>query len=259
MEEKTNITKSLSVLGLKPASKRVLMFLAEHNESSAADIAAILNLPKSSVYDALEELVQASIVTEYSNGKSKTFVISDEDQILRVHKTKMAELESAHKNLFEFIKDHGKKDIVGRPRIKFYAGVDGMKQALRDMSWDKKYKEAYLMWPTSNMIDVLGIDFMYEHRRPGIELGVAVKVIEPQKDRQLQVNGPEWLRNSPDKLNFKRFAPKNTEWNMSFWIYGEKCLFASAGSEKIAFVIHSKEFANLQKILWQQMWNISKE
>jgi hypothetical protein len=35
-------------------------------------------------------------------------------------------------------------------------------------------------------------------------------------------------------------------------------VFASGGDEKIAFVVESKEFADLMTILWKQMWEVSK-
>jgi hypothetical protein len=41
---------------------------------------------------------------------------------------------------------------------------------------------------------------------------------------------------------------------MSYGIYGDKCLFASGGKEKIAFTIHSKEFCEVMKIMWDNTW-----
>jgi AAA15 family ATPase/GTPase len=41
---------------------------------------------------------------------------------------------------------------------------------------------------------------------------------------------------------------------MSFWIYGNKCLFASSGKEKIAFTVHSKEFCEMMMLMWKDLW-----
>ena len=261
MQQEININQTLGILGLKPASKRVLITLSEQQTLGDADIASKLNMPKSSVYDALNELIEKSLVTEYSNDKGKTFSIADNEQIIRVHKKKIEDLQKAQTELVSFIQNSHKENQVARPRIKFYSGVEGIRQAFRDMPWVKEYKEAYLMWPTGDMIETLGVDFMHEHRKPGIELGVRVNVIEPERDRVLQKKREyEWLKNSPEnKLNRKRYTPKNIDWHMSYWIYGDKCLFASGGKEKIAFVVHSKEFAELQQLMWKQMWEISKE
>lgn len=254
-----NINATFDVLGLKPASKRVLIALTESDTSSAADLAATLNMPKSSVYDALGELVEKSLVTEYSDDKGKTFSIPDQDQLARVHKAKIQEIESAHKTLLSFLANSTKENQVARPKIKFYSGIEGIKQAFRDMPWTEKYPEAYLMWPTTNMIDLLGEEFLYDHRKPGITLGVTVNVIEREADRSIEKSDYEWLKGGPKKLNKKRYVSKDVNWDMSYWIYGDKCLFASGGSEKIAFMVHSLEFANLMKVMWQEMWKGAKD
>jgi predicted transcriptional regulator len=261
MKKEININQTLGILGLKPASKRVLIALSEESTMGASDIASKLNMPKSSVYDSLNELIEKSLVTEYSEDRGKTFAISDNEQIVRIHKQKIEELQNAQAELVDFIARHNKKSQTARPRIKFYSGVEGIKQAFRDMSWNSEYKEAYLMWPTSDMIEMLGVEFLFDHRKPGIELDVRVNVIEPERDRPLrEKEGHEWLKQDPaNKLNKKRYAPKGTDWHMSYWIYGDKCLFASGSEEKIAFVVHSMEFANLQQLLWERMWEVCKE
>lgn len=258
--KESNINASFDILGLKPATKRVLISLTESDISTAADIAAKLNMPKSSVYDALGELVDKSLVTEYNDDRGKTFSIPDQEQLARVHQAKIAEIQSAHEILISFLNSQTKENRVARPKIKFYSGVEGIKQAFRDMPWTEKYPEAYLMWPTINMIDLLGEEFLREHRKPGIELGVVVNVIEREEDRKLEKSDYEWIKHDPkNKLNNKRYVSKDTDWEMSYWIYGDKVLFASGGSEKIAFMVHSLEFANLMKVMWKQMWASAKE
>jgi sugar-specific transcriptional regulator TrmB len=254
-----NLNHSFDILGLKPATRRVLITLTEKGTSTAADIASFLNLPKSSVYDSLSELIDKSLVVEYSNDRSKTFAIPDKEQLARVHKKEVAELESAHATLVSFLQNHTSESHVAKPKIKFYAGVEGIKQAFRDMPWTKEYKEAYLMWPTTDMIDLLGEEFLFAHRKPGLELGVVVNVIEEWKDRKLDKGKYKWLTNNPQNLNKKRYAKKGTDWQMSYWIYGNKCLFASGGREKFAFMIQSKEFAELMKVMWKEMWEGCKE
>ena len=258
MSQINTLNKSLEVLGLKTASKRVLEALVNIGTASAADIAAVLNMPKSSVYDALYELTNKSLAVEYIDNNGKTFSIPDQDQLARIHQNKINEIQNAHENLLIFLKNKNKRKNTARPRVKFYSGVEGIRQAFRDIPWSKKYSEAYLMWPTKDMLDLLGEEFLFEHRKPGRELGVIVNVIERESDRKLH-SKHQWLSaHIKENLNQKRYLPDNIKWHMSYWIYGDKCLFASGGMEKVAFTIQSKEFADLQKIMWQQMWKISK-
>ncbi|MDB5259690.1 MAG: hypothetical protein JWO73_898 [Candidatus Taylorbacteria bacterium] len=253
----------LDTLGLKPVPKRVLMSIVSHGVSTVADLASRLNIPKSSVYDALDMLVGESLVNEYGDERGKTFGISDKEQLARVHKKKMDELQGAHSALLSFIQNHGADDSVAKPKMKFYAGTLGMKQAFRDMPWSKKYTETYLMWPMKDMLDSLGEEFLHWHGKQRFQYDVIINCIEKHSDRSLQHGKGDkyaWLENNLKKnLARIRFMPKGTDWKMSYWIYGDKCLFASGGSEKFAFIIHSKEFSDMMKLMWQSVWEKARD
>lgn len=255
-----NINDSFDILGLKPATRRVLIYLTEKGTSAVTDIASFLNIPKSSVYDALSELIDKSLVVEYSNDKHKTFGIPDKEQLVRVHKKEIADLESAHGALISFLQNHTAESQSGKPKIKFYAGVEGIRQAFRDMPWTKDCKETFLMWPMTDMINTLGEDFLKMHGSPRIPLGVVLNSIQRQEDKRLQTDKHAWLRDDFKKhLRRVRYVGKGVDWQMSYWIYGNKCLFASSGLEKFAFTIQSKEFASIMKLMWQQMWDGCKK
>ena len=104
------------------------------------------------------------------------------------------ELQNAHSSLISFIQNHSKADSTSKPKIKFYSGVQGIKQAFRDMPWDKKDEEGYLMWPLQDMLDTLGEDFLKWHAAPRFKYNIymlnylhklfnggktAIKVIRP--------------------------------------------------------------------------------
>jgi predicted transcriptional regulator len=250
----------LDTLGLKPVPQKVLLDIVEHGTSKVTDISSRLHMPKSSVYDALSTLVDSSLVNEYSDDKGKSFGIPDKEQLVRVHAEKVEELKKAHTTLLSFIQNHTSNDLVARPRIKFYSGVLGIKQAFRDMPWNSKYKEAYLMWPMQDMLDNVGEDFLKWHGKQRYQHKVVIYSIEKHSDRKLRINDKEWLKNDLENRFTKvRFLAKGVDWKMSYWIYGDKCLFASGGKEKIAFTIHSKEFCDILKLMWQQMWEVAKE
>ena len=261
-KQQINIEQSLNILGIKPASKRVLLAITEHGTSAVADISSRLNMPKSSVYDSISELLDQGLITEYNSERGKTFGISEKEQLSRIHSEKIEELQSAHSSLISFIQNHSKADQASKPKIKFYSGVQGIKQAFRDMPWNSKHKEAYLMWPLQDMLDSLGEEFLKWHAAPRFKYGLTANVIQKHGDRIIQKEKIkyDWLKvDVKENLNNIRYAPKGTDWQMSYWIYGDKCLFASSGIEKFAFTIISKEFTNMMKLLWQEMWNASTE
>jgi len=248
----------LNTFGLKPVPQKVLLDIIENGISKVTDISSRLNMPKSTIYDALSILVEKSIVNEYSDDKGKTFGISDKDQLARVHAEKMDELKSAHTSLLSFIENHNIEESVAKPKIKFYSGTIGIKQAFREMMWNSKYKETYMLWPTTDMIDI-DEDFFKWHGMQRFKYGVMIYAIEKHEDRKLQKKH-EWLKNDKNSnLIEVKYLAKGVDWKMSYWIYGDKCLFASGGKEKIAFTVHSKEFTNMMKLMWEQMWKVAKK
>lgn len=250
----------LDIFGLSAPAQRVLMDIVSHGASTVADIAARLNMPKSTVYDAIAPLLEQSLINEYDDGRGRSYGVSDADQISRAQAERLDALKAAQASLLALVKDsRGAGDSVARPKIKFYAGTLGVKQAFRDMMWQKDLKEAYLFWPAKDMIGI-DEDFFKWHGTQRFKHGVFIYAIENHEDRQIQgVDEHRWLRNTRDNLVEVRYLPKGVSSKMSFWLYGNKCLFASGGSEKIAFAVHSREFAQMMKLLWQSLWEKARK
>ena len=248
-------TAFLDIFGLPPKSKRVLLDIIAHGVSSVAVISRRLGMPKSSVYDAVIPLLEQSLVNEYSDNRGKTFGISDSGQLTRAHKDKIDELQKAQASLLSFISSHREDDSVAKPTIKFYSGNLGIKQAFRDMPWQKDIKETYMLWPTQDMIDIDEAFFKW-HGTQRFKYGVFIYAVEKHGDRALQRGTKHaWLKNdAKDNLVSVRYLPKGAKCHMSFWLYGNKCLFASGGKEKIAFTVHSKEFCEMMKLMWNDLW-----
>lgn len=248
----------LDIFGLSNKSKAVLTDIISNGVSSVADIAGRLNMPKSSVYDAIGPLLTQSLINEYSADHGKTFGVSDSSQLTRAHSEKIAELQQAQASLLSFIQSNHKNDGSVQPKIKFYSGTLGVKQAFRDMPWTKEHTETYLLWPVKDMLDSLGEEFLKWHGTQRFKYNVVINVVEKHEDRALQSKEHEWLKNDFEtNLVRIRYLPKGVDLKMSFWLYGNKCLFASGGKEKVAFTVHSKEFCEMMKLLWQSSWEQS--
>ena len=250
----------LEIFGLRPVSETVLMDIVSHGVSSVADISSRLSIPKSSVYDAITPLLDQSLINEYSGDRGKTFGISDNEQLTRAHSEKIAEMQKAQASLLTFLESNHKEDSPARPKVKFYSGTLGIKQAFRDMPWQKDIKDAYMIWPTRDMINI-DEDFFKWHGGQRFKYNVFIYAIEKHVDRKIQGDARhEWLKNdAKNNLVKVKYLPKGVDCKMSFWLYGNKCLFASGGAEKIAFTVHSKEFAGMMKLLWQSLWEQARE
>jgi predicted transcriptional regulator len=247
----------LSALDIKPITREVLSVLARKGRSPAADIAVDLNKPKSSIYDGLDELLKLGLITEESSGHARIFVLAKEEQVEEIKKTQVSNLESAFAEVIRMSQEQETK-TVARPRIRFYSGKEGIQQAFRDTQWTSHHKDAYLMWPMKDMIDTLGENFLKFHSEGRLKHKVMIHSIRKDSDRVLEDKNYKWLEDDT-KINLRevRYAPRDLDWNMSFWAYGDQTLFAGSGSEYFAFIMKSKEFTDLMILLWEQMWEKS--
>lgn len=247
---------NLEGLGLRPNTKQVLVALAKLGRSPAADIAAHLNKPKSSIYDGLNELARLNLVVEESSDTSRVFSLAKPEQIAQIKARQMSLVESSFSEILKIAQNP--ISTVARPRIRFYSGVEGIRQAFRDTPWRAKCKESYLMWPMKDMIETLGEPFLKQHGGERTKHKVMLYSIRKESDRQIMKEQYDWLKS--DRLALLRevrYAPKNIDWSMSFWVYGDQTVFAGSGSEHFAFIVHSREFASLMTLLWKQTWERS--
>jgi sugar-specific transcriptional regulator TrmB len=256
-----DINQILGNLGLKAASRRVLSFLLASGVSPVSKISFDLNMPKSTIYDAVEELIGKSLVIEYNSNNTKEYGIIDPKQLARIHDEKILQLKKDQEELVKIIANTKKIEASVKPKIKFYAGQEGVKQVFRDSLWNDRDKISYIMWPTKDLFKLMGLEFSKWHSQDRIKHKVFIKVIRKASDRDFhKMEGAKELLAFDGwvKLCEEREAPKNVNWQMGFWIYGNKCVFASAGKEQIALSIESKEFSELMLALFNEMWEVSK-
>ncbi len=259
MEKKLHLDEISQYLGLKNNSKRVFELLLVSKPVSVALIAKELHLPKSTIYDAIAELMEDSLLVEYSEGNGKKYGIAPKDQIISLHQKKIKELQLSQDFITEKLKEIERQESVIQPKIKFYSGTDGIRHAFNDMPWMPNTEESYLMWPMQEILDAVGEEFLVNHGRNRYKYGINIKVVRKHEDRKI-AEATEWLKNDiKEDLTEARYAPSSIDWSMSYWIYDNKVLFATPGKEKFAFIIYSKEFAHMMKQLWEQMWNVSAE
>ncbi len=255
-------TEAYKILGISGTPERVFAYLLQNGVSPVSKVADQLRIPKPSVYDALGKLQDEKLVIEYSQNRSKEYGPISDTQLKELIAAKISSIKSVESMLLEAMTMNKAQGPI-KPKIKFYTGTEGIRQAFRDTTWHEKCTETYLMWPTNEMIDVLTPEFSKWHSEQRLKYKVQMYIIRTHTDRKLDQasEAKNKLLQSEGWTKYRdvRYAPPHTNISMSFWIYDDKCLFASGSGEQFAFIVQSKEFTDLMKVLWQNTWNISKE
>jgi len=249
----TNLFKEL---GLSKLLQTIYIYLLQNGASSARQLAENLNIPRPSVYDNLKVLIQKGLVTERSEENKKIFQVDNLENLPQLVKTKIDTLEKERKELEKILPTLAQNFDSIEPKIKFYSGVEGVKQVLNDVLWYENI-ETHSMWPISEMIAVLGGDYFAEHNRKRIRRNISIRAIWP-RDRAISFEDHPALGTGKGFLREIRFAPKGMIWDMGYWNYGDKVAFVSSRKETFGFIIHSKDFSQLLRTQFEVIWKESK-
>ncbi len=243
-------------LGLSENTHRVYLQLIENGASSARMLAEKLTIPRPSVYDNLKILIQKGLVVERYQDNKKLFQVDDLKNLPRLLTNKINYLQQEEKELEGILPKLLNQVQAVEPKIKFYSGVEGVRQVLNDMFWYKDL-ETMALWPISEMVELLGKEYIADMNRKRIRQKLFTRGIWPE-DKRVDLKSHPFLGVGKGFYREIRIAPKGITWNMSYWVYADKVAFISSRQETFGFVIHSRDFAEMMKAQFEVIWKASK-
>lgn len=248
--------KILEGLGLSEITQKVFTDLMENGPSLARQTAQRVDIPRSSVYDHFKILIAKGLVTEKSVENKKVFAIDDIKNIPNLLEEKIKALKTEKDEFEKILPSLISKAGFIEPQVKFYTGAEGIKQVINHIMANHDI-ETYLMWPMSEMMKVLGTEYLKELNAKRVKKNISLKTIWPQ-DKKLAINDHPYLGTGKEHLRELRFAPKGMTWDMGYWMYEDRVAFLSSQKEGFGFVINSRDFANLMKVQFNEIWKISQ-
>jgi DNA-binding MarR family transcriptional regulator len=243
-------------LGFSEQAYRIYTHLLEGGPASARTLATNLSIPRPSVYDYLNTLIQKGLVLERIDGAKKLFQADDVRNLSHLLTQRIDTLKEEKSNLDELLPRLLAETHSVEPKIRFYQGVEGVRQVLNDMTLWYKDIDTWALWPIADMLAILGDDYHAQVNRKRIRNRLYTHGLWPAaqkvslKDHPFLGVGKEFCREI-------RTAPKGMNWNMGYWIYADKVAFVSSRKETFGFVIHSKDFAEMQKAQFKELWKLS--
>jgi sugar-specific transcriptional regulator TrmB len=249
-------TKIFEELGLSELTQKVFNELLGKGPSTAKQLADRVNIPRPSVYDHLKILIQKGLVMEKVVDSKKVFLVDDLKNIQELLDAKIRSLQEEKKKFDVSLPSLLNRTSFIEPQIKFYSGKDGVKQVLSHIMTNRNI-ETELFWPMSEMLKVLGPEYLEELNTKRIQRNIYLRAIWPS-DKKINIQKYPYLAGDEEHLRELRFAPIGMTWNMGYWMYENRVAFLSSEKEGFGFVVHSKEFADLMRLQFEQMWKIAK-
>jgi sugar-specific transcriptional regulator TrmB len=240
--------KQLEDLDLSKNEARVYLALLELGPSTMTEIARIANINRTTGYPILESLANKGLVNFIGETKIQKFAAENPEKVIAFLEKKIKEdqekLKQAQVLLPELFSAYNLKE---KPKVKFYEGVDRLKEAFEDTLTAKSEILAYAVG--TDMFKTVSREYFANYSKKKVEKNIKVRVIAPndEESKAVVVKDKEELRESllipKDKFYF------SIETN----IYNNKILIIS-WKEKFAVIIESEEIANSQRKIFELSW-----
>ena len=246
----------LSELGLAPSEITTYFSLLELDSACVTDIAKKSGINRSSSYEILGNLMRKGLVSKFKKKKKIYFTAGDPRRLLNYLDR---EKEEADKKIEQ--KKARVKEILPellskinpqstKPKVTFYEGDKGMREAYEDTLTAKDGIVAYANVETVN--NALPNFFPHYYTRRA-SLNIPIKAI-------FENNKTGQERAARDHLELREsiiLPDKSLHFTPEINVYNNKLLIAS-WKEKMAVIIESAELAHVMRLIHSLVWKSLK-
>lgn len=232
--------------GLTKKQAKVYLASLQLGSASIQDIARAAKEQRTNLYDAITALVAKGLMSITPVGKRHHYEAQDPRALKSV-------LHDKERSLAEVLPQFASLYSGGefKPRIRFYPGLEGYKQAYEDSltTTDKKLFGIFAVQSTWEIIGKEAADDMVRRRA---KKGIALRVIRSK------VGEPENIYPSRlADLRELRWAPSGMEFPITTYVYGNKVMILSSKRELFGLIIESADIAAAHRHYFEALWRIS--
>ena len=240
--------KQLTTLGFSGREARVYLALLELGPSTTTDIARKASINRTTAYPILESLAKDGLINFIGETKIQKFAAESPEKVISYLEGKVREnqenLKKAQSLLPELLSVY---NIGCKPKVKFYEGIEQVREAFEDTLSAKGELLAYAVG--TDAFDALGEEYFKNYFRKRTERSISVRCIAPDDSDSKAI-----IKNDTKELRQTMLVPHekfyfSTETN----IYNNKILTVS-WREKFAVIIESEEIASAQKKMFELAW-----
>lgn len=245
------ILNFLKEIGLSDKEAQVYLAMLEIGSNSVSVIAKKAGLGRTTVYSVLEGLIKKRFVTFFEKNKLKYFAAEDPQQIQFLLEKKSREAiqqkEQFQDLLPAFLKFTNR--FQGMPKVRYFEGLEGIKEIYEDTLKVGKDKLAYSSIPD---VENIGLqDYIHNYLGRRVKMGMKVKAIFPDtpQGRAFQLQDARLLRES------RLVCPNTYKFRSEINIYGNKMAIMSLQSKFLhGVIIESPEIVETERSVFELAW-----
>jgi sugar-specific transcriptional regulator TrmB len=236
-------------LGLKKNEARTYEVLLDLGKGTAGEILKKLPLKRSTLYNALYDLVKKGLVRQNEKGKKIVFEAKDPENLRALQRERKEKLKLANKELKNILPSLKSRYnlSVGRPTVRYFEGREGLKEIYKD-TLKEKPKEILVF--RSIYDDESFNKYLNKYYVPKrADLGIKTRIISPAVPTKEKLEEDKKLLKKRKHIDKKDYSLP-TEIN----IYGDKVALLSHKRKKIGLIIENKDLAETFNIIFDNLW-----
>jgi len=236
-----DLSYKIEKLGFTVNETKVYLTLLRIGGSKAGRIAIEAGLERTSVYNALKNLIKEGMVSYIIEANKKIFYACDPKKIKDIFYEKEQQAQLLIPKLIEIKKYEKEKDNITK-----FRGYSGIKTAFNDILNSCKEKEEYLIFGSENQLSEKMPIFtkIYVSRKDRKKLRARILIRRGLKGRKRKMSRYTRVRYVPSKV----VSPVNVN------VYANKILITLWNETPEAVIIEDKKAAEAFKSYFEFMW-----
>ncbi|MEI6650603.1 MAG: helix-turn-helix domain-containing protein [Candidatus Moraniibacteriota bacterium] len=239
-------------LDFSEKESRVYLALLEIGSGKAKDLSKKTGLNRTTIYDICDSLLQKGLVSKFRKGAGTYFNALEPKQLLtyldREKVEREKEIEKRKQKVTELLPQliSLQNIYTSKPKVKFFEGEKGMREAYEDTLTSKGMILAYANVETMHE----GLpNFFPEYYGRRAKKQIFIRVIVPRNKFSIE----RAMHNQEEMRDTRCLSEDSLSFSPEVNIYNDKMLIVS-WKEKMAIIIESKELADLQRLTFELLW-----
>ncbi len=253
------ILHHLQKLGFSKNETKIYLCLAEVGKATASFLGKKANIPRTTAYSVLDNLVERGVVSEEHEKNTTFFLINDPSSLYRIieeERKRTEEKEGAVKDLIDLISPYFQSKNFSVPKFQFFEGKKNVNNMLYSMSkdWQKAIiKSDRTWWGYQDNSFVAAYRewlewYWQEIKQDRERIWLLSNVNQTEKSLRGKV---------ADRII--RAVPDNITLSSTIWILGGEyiVLIMTQQQPHYAFQIHDKVFGSNLQSLFELLWSLT--
>jgi len=237
-------SKDLQSIGLSDMEAGAYLALLELGEATMGQLVKKSGLKRTTLYDTIESLKREGLVSATKREKKIIYIAEDPRKILEQLDEKKSAVEKMLPELLSIT-----NTLKQKPRIKYFEGIDGIKEVYRDtLRFPDQKIQAWVAEEMIHKFDQKFLDDYYVPKR--LEKKIWAEVIAPDLPGIRSYKGIDTSSLRRTRL----IDPAKFPLSVEISLYGPDCVGIMSFQDQLGLIIVSAPIAQTLKSIFALQW-----